>query len=73
MYLKDVMVFVEDKILKSIPKPSYTWYIIAEFIYNKVSIEIYRISAYEKFNVFVKKGIYIPVSYLEMVSNNAKS
>ena len=26
-----------------------------------------------QFNVFVKKGIYIPVSYLEMVSNNAKS
>ena len=69
MYLKDVMVFVEDKILKSISKPSYT----LNIFYDKVSIEIYRISAYEKFNVFVKKGIYIPVYCLEMVSNNAKS
>ena len=69
MYLKDVMVFVEDKILKSILKLLYT----LNILYDKVSIKIYRVYTYRKFNVFVEKGIYILVSYLEMVSNNAKS
>ena len=69
MYLKDVMVFVEDKILKSILKLLYT----LNILYDMVSIKIYRVYTYRKFNVFVEKGIYILVSYLEMVSNNAKS
>ena len=72
MYLKDVMVFVEDKILKSILKLLiHLEYISNE--YDMVSIKIYRVYTYRKFNVFVEKGIYILVSYLEMVSNNAKS